>query len=168
MQQVIPSSKNLLQLAKFADFVQAISKENMSELLSTLATEKKDIEGLKSSAHETLEAAAISHASADDKMNAALDKQKLAEDMFVQAEAREKEVSEKHDAIVEREAQLKMREDAFTVNVTQRNDELNNREANLDKREQEIAALNEQANALKAEYEGKIAAIQQLAQNPVV
>ncbi len=160
----LPSASKLTELAKFAELVNTLSNNTaLKQLLDDLADQKKQIDADSQSVNERIEALKNLEAQSSEKIQEALQTTAQANALLKDAEEKSAAADEKGAEVTRREEDLADREKTFEAYVQQTKDELTQRSSDLDTRDASLANAQAEVDALKADYESKIAELKKIA-----
>lgn len=164
MMPSLPSASKLTELAKFAELVNALANNaTLKQLLDDLADQKKQIEADSESVNARIDALKTLEEQSSQKIQEALQTNEQANELLRSAQEASEAADVKGADVTKREDDLADREKTFEAYVQQTKDELNQRSADLDTRDASLANAQAEVDALKADYESKIAELKKIA-----
>lgn len=164
MMPSLPSASKLTELAKFAELVNTLANNaTLKQLLDDLADQKKQIEADSESVNARIAALKNLEEQSSQKIQEALQTNEQANELLRSAQEASEAADVKGADVTKREEDLADREKTFEAYVQQTKDELNQRSADLDTRDASLANAQAEVDALKADYESKIAELKKIA-----
>ncbi len=164
MMPSLPSASKLTELAKFAELVNTLANNaTIKQLLDDLADQKKQIEADSESVNARIAALKNLEEQSSQKIQEALQVNEQANELLRSAQEASEAADVKGADVTKREEDLADREKTFEAYVQQTKDELNQRSADLDTRDASLANAQAEVDALKADYESKIAELKKIA-----